>query len=92
MKHDFPPHKTGQRIRCRRQECGLELFANAEVDLENVYPECGPQAKAELGLGDRLARLLQYFGIKTCGGCSKRKAWLNKFGAKAATIWKVKRR
>lgn len=31
-----------------------------------------------LGLGDTIAKATKAVGIKPCGGCKKRQAWLNK--------------
>ncbi len=38
------------------------------------------------GIGDRLAAVFAAVGIKECGGCAKRKVWLNKLGRRIAAI------
>jgi len=39
----------------------------------------------QVGLGDAVAAVTQAFGVKPCGGCQKRKEWLNK---KVPGLWR----
>lgn len=69
-------HRNGKPLwRCKK--CGRRLVSETGV---------ARSACREMGLGDRVAAAIKavtkFFGkeIKPCGGCKKRREWLNKIG------------
>ena len=49
-------------------------LASKEKTIKYVSKKSG----AVEGVGDVVARVTRFFGIKSCGGCEKRRQWLNK--------------
>jgi len=67
MNCDFQ-HTDGTTYRCRR--CGY----TAEVS----HPPLRRKCPASAGLGDTIAGITKWFGVKPCGGCKKRQRLLNR--------------
>lgn len=65
--------------------CGREVRCAIDLSLKSCV-KCVPQPKPFIverkarsrGLGDTIASLTKFFGIKPCGGCRERQAKLNK--------------
>jgi hypothetical protein len=43
-----------------------------------IRETCGCEKEPVAGLGDVIAKVTKAFGVKPCGGCKKRQAYLNK--------------
>ena len=62
----------------RRHPCGTpRIIANGPFTTEEVESLFDGESDPTL-LGNRIAALTTALGIPPCGGCAKRKAWLNK--------------
>ena len=58
--------------RCRK----TQQFGLTEEEF-TALKSMGPDGQKSRGLGDTVAKVTQFFGVQTCGGCNQRKDTLN---------------
>lgn len=75
-----------ERNSSRKRQCGIHGPLPFEATLKTAEKAKLESAAKQSGmlLGDAIAALTNAIGIPPCGGCEKRKAWLN-----AAHAWLI---
>ncbi len=69
MLHDLTTTPDGEKFRHKCSRCGVEKITTTEKWFANC--------KAAPGLGDYVQAFTSLLGLKKCGGCERRRKWLN---------------